>query len=386
MLYLTLAFNEKQQSYIRQTRRLAQGEYPGYTDTSTSSGHNYRVKPYNYGSGRTQMYVDDYVSLASMNTYRIASKYTDFALANGFVVNFEKADVPSTNVRKRVSGTGYGYLWYHYSDSELGGEQRKIMTKDGIPAIHNLRDTIKVDFSGNNDNSTVVNWGTSSSDFPQGKNGVELKYMVSSMDQSYGVAPVIRVDSDYFLNTYLNSNTDETTTGTETNIVHNTTGTNRSFSVSTFQDSYFQYLDANFNSVTKTTNGYAVNGVVNCKTAGNEDAIKDNDYVKLVVSPTKLSDTAKSHVVNESTKYIYLKLSDLVPHTDTATGKIASYSFSVKFTTTAAVENFYVYAFYCTGDLNKVWAIEDTYETGKIATARYDTINYIFCWSKAIIC
>lgn len=381
--FWTLAFNEKQQSYIRQTRRLAQGEYPAYTDTSPYSGHNYRVKPGGNGSGRTQMYVDDYVSLASMDTYRIASKYTDFALANGFVVNFEKADVPSTNVRKRVSGTGYGYLWYHYSDSELGGEQRKIMTKDGIPAIHNLRDTIKVDFSGNNDNSTVVNWGTSSSHFPQGKNGVSLDYMVSSMDQSYGVAPVIRIDSDYFLNTYLNNASDTTNTGSDTNIVENNDVSGRKFTVSTFQEDYFEYMALDIDSVVcKSYNSYKITAFVTYQNKGSggtiiEDAIKDDDYIKFVLSPTKLSDTAKSHPVNTDIRYIYYKVSDIVVHPNADGSDGAAHVLEATFDTNAAVENFYVYMFYCSSDLNKVWALEDVHARGQIATTRYDTIDFV---------
>lgn len=344
------AFSSSERNYIlKQTRQIA-GSW-------ASGRHNYTVD-YERGANNSaqRMTVDDYITLISVNyggTDAYLNGYSDFAVANGFITNFGiNAEANSIN---RTRNGNYGYVWTMYSDDLEYGAQLPVYDINGNLCVHNFREALQVNL-----NSYKTSWyGTTTTSWGWGARN--LDYKVNSMDQSYGVVPQLKISTQSI--DYISRIDDDglTTTGSENNIVSSTSGTNRQFVLGEFPVALKSGVKVNLVGVSGSAGNYTLNGQVT------QGAVGNDDYIKLIVSKTKIDTTSYVHSMNTTNlQYIYIKGAEIV------NGK-----FSAKLTTGVTSTNLYVYAFYTDGNLKKTWAVEDYEQTGRIANLRYDTINFV---------
>lgn len=358
------AFSSSERNYILKQTRTSRGAWP-------DKEHNYTL---NYSNGTnnpaTFITVDDYVTLVSTkiwddkawyrNDFEIDS-YSDYAVANGFVDNFEYIGEINSISRKRTGN--YGYIWTAYSDSDEFSKQLPIYDINKKVCVHNMREAMQINLSTFSESKLYANtWtkiGFTATNIENStSDGSTSLGKVNSMDQSYGVVPQIKIDTQSV--EYLNR-VDEygvASVGSENTIVSSTSDSNRKFSLGKFDYSLKPGVKLDFYGATGTSGNWTITGKV---VSGKVDA---NDYIKVVVSNDPLNTTSYVHPINNSLTYIYVKGSEIK----------ADGSFTVKTTRNATVTTLYVYGFYCSSDLRTTWAIEDASQAGKTANLRYDTV------------
>lgn len=369
------AFNSAEREVVLKQKRAAHGTIP-------SGKLNYLWR----NNGEDLIQVEDYVTLITGETgsaKRNITGYTDYAIANGFVSDFGSST--EANSTERTRGGNCGYIWTMFSDNNEYGDQWSVKNMSGNICTHNLREVVQVDFSSKN-----TKWCGYKSTSGSRDNIKELDYKVNAMDQSYGVVPQIKISTSTlrFLNRI-----DENglvNTNSENYIRTSTAGSNREFSIGDFDRKILDFYVMNgdyssssygghpipkvdLNNAIKTSTGYKVTAKLTNTSisvggeSGSWARIPDDYYVKIIITPTKLDTASYTHDINTSTKYIYIKGSEI-------TGD--SFSFDVK--TTAGVRNLYVYAFICDGNLKHTYALEDANQEDRLANLRYDTVNYVY--------
>ena len=177
--------------------------------TTTSIGNSpqiddYAVTLYYRDKNKTtSKTVNDYVRLVTMDqkTYKAVAGYSDYAVANGFVANFDTT-TQAKKTRKVVEDGKRGYIWTMDTNTSDTGYQYQIYSSQA--SIHNVRSVVGVNFEDKNNVSykelreTTNTNGTE--DYPlkdtNTNGGKAPAYTVNSMQQSYGVAPQITVSKE----------------------------------------------------------------------------------------------------------------------------------------------------------------------------------------------
>ncbi len=369
------AFNSAEREVVLKQKRAAYGTIP-------SGKLNYLWR----NNGEDLIQVEDYVTLITGETgtaKRNITGYTDYAIANGFVSDFGSST--EANSTERTRGGNCGYIWTMYNDEKEFGDQWSVKNMSGNICTHNIREVVQVNFSSRN-----TKWCGYGSTSGSRDNIKELDYKVNAMDQSYGVVPQIKISTSTLR--YLNR-IDEAglvNTNSENYIKTSKSGTNREFTIGDFDRKILDYYvewgnssgvtvgpsipKVDLSSAVKTNTGYKVTAKlinssepdISIDGSTSKASIPDYCYVKIIISPTKLDTASYAHDINTSTKYIYIKGSEITEE-----------SFSFDVTTTAGVRNLYVYAFICDEDLKHTYALEDATQENSLANLRYDTINFV---------
>ncbi len=380
------AFSSSERNYILKQSRQAAGSWPG------TSGNNY---PISYSSGtekgtndpRARITVDDYITLVTSyiglggtnwaNNDFYLDNYSDYAVANGFVDNFEYNGEINSVSRKRTGN--YGYIWTMFADTLDVGTQYPVYDINNAVCVHNLRHALQINtknYTKSTSYSTTQFWY-----FGGSYSGVNIDDQglgkVNSMDQSYGVVPQIKIDTQSI--DYISRIDDDglTTTGSENNIVSNNSGTNRQFVLGEFTYDFKNQdngsgqpqtpIKMDLTTATKTSTGYHVTAYIK------EGKIADDDYVKIIISGSKIDTSTLIYPISTNIRYIYIKGNEI---------KDNKFTFDFTAGSTTSVTNLYVYAFYCTSDLKQTYGIRDANQEGRNASLQYSTINFVRLYSN----
>ncbi len=183
------------------TTTTSYGNAPGVGDYAVKYNDQNDVNK----NGVKSQQVQDYVRLVTMDqkTYKAVSGYSDYAVANGFVANFDTT-TQAKKTRKVVEGGKRGYIWTMNTDVSDTGHQYQIWSSQG--SIHNVRSVVGIDFRDNNYGYTeyaeftntkyTVSTGIKEGSYTARNYGKAPAYAVNSMQQSYGVAPQITVSKE----------------------------------------------------------------------------------------------------------------------------------------------------------------------------------------------